>query len=379
MKIVFLSNYYNHHQAPFCQAMYAQLGDSFAFIQTKEMEAERISMGWGLDDEPSFIKKSYLSPSEQLACQALIDNADAVIMGSAPEHFIQNRIKSGKLVLRYQERLFKKKEKLWKIPRVSYILHKKNPRRANLYLLCASAYTASDYAKVGLFKNKCYKWGYFPEVKQYTDIHEIIAAKKPNSILWVARLIDLKHPELPVLVAKRLKDMGYVFEMNIIGNGVLEDEIREMIQHLGLADCVKMLGAMKPWQVRKYMEQSQIFLFTSDRNEGWGAVLNESMNSGCAVVASNAIGAAPYLIRNGDNGFLYKDGDFEDLFSRTAYLLNDPQAAAQLGKKAYETIICQWNAGNAAERLLLLIEDLQKNKNSCRYSQGPCSKANIRQ
>lgn len=216
-------------------------------------------------------------------------------------------------------------------------------------------------------------------MKQYTDIHEIIAAKKPNSILWVARLIDLKHPELPVLVAKRLKDMGYVFEMNIIGNGVLEDELREMIQHLGLTDCVKMLGAMKPWQVRKYMEQSRIFLFTSDRNEGWGAVLNESMNSGCAVVASNAIGAAPYLIRNGDNGFLYKDGDFEDLFSRTAYLLNDPQAAAQLGKKAYETIICQWNAGNAAERLLLLIEDLQKNKNSCRYSQGPCSKANLRQ
>ena len=45
-----------------------------------------------------------------------------------------------------------------------------------------------------------------------------------------------------------------------------------------------------------YMESSHIFLlFTSDRNEG--AALNESMNSGCAVVASDAIGSVPYLMR----------------------------------------------------------------------------------
>ena len=36
--------------------------------------------------------------------------------------------------------------------------------------------------------------------------------------------------------------------------------------------------------------------------EGWGAVVNEAMNSGCAVVADHMIGAAPWLIRQGENG-----------------------------------------------------------------------------
>ena len=49
------------------------------------------------------------------------------------------------------------------------------------------------------------------------------------------------------------------------------------------------------------MEKSEIFLFTSDKGEGWGAVLNESMNSACAVVASHAIGSVPFLLKDGEN------------------------------------------------------------------------------
>ena len=41
MKWVFASNYINHHQLPFCDAMYELLQGSFAFIQTMEMEEER--------------------------------------------------------------------------------------------------------------------------------------------------------------------------------------------------------------------------------------------------------------------------------------------------------------------------------------------------
>jgi hypothetical protein len=37
---------------------------------------------------------------------------------------------------------------------------------------------------------------------------------------------------------------------------------------------------MPPEEVRVHMEQSNIYLFTSDFGEGWGAVLNEAMNSG---------------------------------------------------------------------------------------------------
>ena len=49
VKAVFISNYINHHQIPFSNALYEQLGDDYHFIQTEPMEEERIAMGWGLE------------------------------------------------------------------------------------------------------------------------------------------------------------------------------------------------------------------------------------------------------------------------------------------------------------------------------------------
>lgn len=377
MKIVFLSNYFNHHQSPFCHAMYNRLGESFCFVQTEEMEEERIQMGWGLDKEPPFVKKIYADQFTEKECKKCIEEADVVILGTAPEYLVRNRLRSGKLVVRYGERQLKKGLELWKYPYRYLKWHRLNPRYAKLTLLCASAYAASDYAKFGLFINQCYKWGYFPEMRKFADIDRLLKSKRPASILWVARLIEWKHPELAIYIAKRLKDDGYVFEMSLIGNGVLETQLRDLINEYEVADCVKMLGAMKPEQVREHMEQSRIFLFTSDRHEGWGAVLNEAMNSACAVVANRAIGAAPFLITNNENGLMYADKDIEDLYVKVKNLLENSEKAEQLGKNAYETIIREWNADVAAERLLLLLEDLQKHKCSNRYSQGPCSKAEI--
>ena len=372
MKIVFLSNYYNHHQAPLCESLYARLGKDFCFIQTTEMGAGRKKMGWSIDSLPSFVRKSYEEP---IQCNAIIDEADAVIIGSAPNDLVQKRIQSGKLIIRYTERQLKKGLELWKYPYRYFKWHCQNPKRANVHVLCASAYASSDYALFGLFKGRCYKWGYFPAVKQYSHIDQLLKEKEPASILWVARLIDWKHPELPILVAKRLKDENYTFQMRLIGIGSLEDKIRNMIRQLQLEDCVQLLGAMTPEQVREHMEASQIFLFTSDRNEGWGAVLNEAMNSGCGVIANESIGSVPYLIKNDENGLIYQDGNFNDLYRKVKQLLDDPSKATLLGQQAYETMVSEWNAEIAAERLLNLINDLLEKQDSSRYQEGPCSKA----
>ena len=375
MTVVFISNYYNHHQAPFCHAMHRLLNGNFIFIQTEEMEAERVNMGWGEGDLPAFVKTSYGYDHAEDQCQSIIDDADVVIIGSAPNHYIKNRLREKKLVLRYSERLLKRGFELWKYPYRYIKLHRRNPKRANLYILCAGAYVSSDYAAFGLFKNRCYKWGYFPAVKQYDNIDHLIESKESASILWVARLIDWKHPEIPVLIAKKLQSENYAFQMRLIGNGILEERIQNMITKFHLEDCVQMLGVMKPEQVREHMEKSQIFLFTSDRNEGWGAVLNEAMNSGCGVIASNAIGSVPYLIDNKKNGMLYQDGNFEELYSKVTQLLDNPAKTRELGQHAYETMTTVWNADTAAKRLIDLISDLQTHGSSEHYHNGPCSKA----
>ena len=47
MTIIFVSNYINHHQIPFSEACYRELGEGYRFIQTEPMEEERVAMGWG--------------------------------------------------------------------------------------------------------------------------------------------------------------------------------------------------------------------------------------------------------------------------------------------------------------------------------------------
>ena len=371
--IVFVSNYFNHHQSALSDAFYKKTNGNYYFIQTVPMEEERKNMGWGGISLPAYVKSAYTSEQSYTECIDLINTADVVIIGSAPNSLIEKRIKSGKLVFRYSERILKKGLELYKFPYRWYRFHKQNPKNSNIYMLCASAYTAGDFAKFGLFKGKTYKWGYFPPVKKYDDIGTVLKLKQPASILWVARFIKLKHPEAPLYVAKRLKDEGYNFTLNIIGSGELEQKIKGNIAKNGLDDCVKLLGTMSPEKVREHMERSEIFLFTSDKNEGWGAVLNESMNSACAVVASRAIGSVPYLIKDGENGLIYKDGSLKDLYNKVKFLLDNREQRERLGVNAYKTLTEIWNADVAAERLLKLIETIKEGKETP-YKYGPCSK-----
>ena len=379
MKVVFASNYFNHHQKPFCEAMRALLGDDFAFVATEEISEARLKLGYeDMNHQYSYVICAYDGDEEWENARRLICEADVVIYGSAPQSLMLERLQAGKLTFRYSERIYRPSCPYLKLPWHFYLNTKNYRRYKNYYLLCASAYASADYAKTFTFYNKAYKWAYFTEVKKYENIDAIIEKKEPTSILWVARLLPLKHPEYVIAVAEQLKAEGYSFKLNLIGNGEMEDSLRNMIREKNLADCVKLLGAMKPEQVREHMEKSEIFLFTSDKNEGWGAVLNESMNSACAVVASHAIGAVPFLVKDGENGLIYKSGDVDDLYNKVKFLLDNNRERKRLGKNAYTTMAQEWNAENAAQKLLQLCKCLLAGeKHPFPFESGVCSKANI--
>lgn len=379
MKVAFLSNYMCIHQVPFCEAMYQVLGDDFCFIATEEIAKERLSQGYSdLNHAYPFIIRPYEGKQEQQKAQSATDEADVVVIGSAPLEYIQNRLKNKKLTFLYSERLYKTGYQAWKLPVRLWRFWKKFGRHKSLYLLCASAFTAADFAKTGTFLGKAYKWGYFPPTYHYEDIDTIIESKRPNSILWVARFLDLKHPEYVIEVARRLREDNYEFQIQMLGSGERWDAIKQMIRDQNLQDCVQLVGAVPAEQVRDYMDAASIFLFTSDRNEGWGAVLNESMNSGCAVVASDAIGSVPFLLQDGENGLCYQSGNVDDLYDKVKTLLEQPQLCRRLGEKAYETVTALWCAEVAVKRLLEFAESLMDDpKQPVQYESGPCSKAEI--
>lgn len=376
MRVVFVSNYYNHHQKPFCDEMYRLLGDEFYFIETREMSEERRRLGYTSGDKLSYVVQNYKEEYMRYKCQELIDEADIVIHGSCPYELIQKRLKQEKITFEYSERIYKKPCKKYKLPRYIWLHYFKYGRYKNYYLLCASGFAYADFMKTFAFRNRAYMWGYFPEFIPYEDIQTVIRGKTKNSILWAARFLDWKHPELVVEVAKRLRDDGYSFLIHMIGNGIMEEEIRTMICQKNLESHFCLDGAMPPSKVRKYMDNSEIFIATSDRNEGWGAVVNEAMNSACAVVASSAMGAVPVLIENGVNGYIFQDGDVEDLYKKVKQLLDNLDLRTRIAKKAYETIKDEWNARVAADRLIHLIKRmLHMDKNNYPYDTGVLSKA----
>ena len=377
MKIAFLSNYFNHHQKPFCEAMYKRLGEDFIFVATSEVSEWRKKLGY-IEMTANYVQNY----SEDL--DAFINKCDVVIWGCAPYNLVKSRLREGKLTLFYSERIYRECIPWHKLLKhvLSHYYH--YGRYKNFYMLCAGAYTAYDFSLTHCFKNKYFKWGYFPLTKIYEDINKLIDTKAKNnrlietevSILWVGRLIGLKHPEAPLYVAKRLKNDGVSFKLDIIGTGDLDNEVKESIVHDNLQDCAVFHGAKKADEVRIYMEHADIFLFTSDRNEGWGAVLNESMNSACAVVASDAIGAVPFLIKDGENGLVYHSCDWKDLYDKVKYLIDNPKERRQISEAAYQTIVCLWNAEKAAENLMEMISALRHGAETP-IKEGPCSVATI--
>lgn len=385
MRIAFISNYINHHQIPFCNAMYRLLRGGFTFVQTQPMEEERVRMGWHESEVPEYVRCYY---EEEEYCRKLVMSCDVALFGGTDEEsYILPRLKAGLPVIRISERLYKTGQ--WKAVsprglRKKYIDHTRY-RNAPVYLLCAGAYVASDFHIVRAYPKKMYCWGYYPETKHY-DVDRLMeqkgyGAERLPYLLWAARMIDWKHPALAVETARHLKEKGLAFHMDIIGDGELRGETEGLARRYGLEDCVDFLGFRPPEEVRAYMEKADIYLLTSDRQEGWGAVANEAMNSGCALVADHMVGAVPYLVRNGENGAVYRDGNREQLCSLAARLAGDKSLCRRMGRNAYETITRVWNAENAAERLMDLVEGIlgQKPLEDGPKASAPCAPAPILQ
>jgi glycosyltransferase involved in cell wall biosynthesis len=73
--------------------------------------------------------------------------------------------------------------------------------------------------------------------------------------------------------------------------------------------------------------------------EPWGLVVNEAMNRGLPVIASDAVGAAAGgLVRDGHNGLVVRAGDSAELAAAIERLGADAPMRARLGKAAAEDV-----------------------------------------
>lgn len=379
MKVAFFGNSLNNHQVHFSDEMYKLLGKDYTFVVCVSIKKANLKGGKDYHDRPYCLAASENEVNKEKACSLAV-SCDVAIFGANSMEYEVLRMSQANPCLSFEvgERWFKRGWINVFSPRLLYWLwcyHFGRWNKKPLYKLCSSAYAAGDHSKLFSFRGRCYKWGYFIPVENYNVEASLdVSTLKPTTIMWCARFLKLKHPELPVLLAKKLKDEGYGVQIDMYGSGEKLEDTRILCKKLQVTDVVTFKGNVPNEDVLKAMRQHDIFLFTSDKHEGWGAVLNEAMSNGCAVVASDAIGSVPYLIEDGKNGFCYRSKDVDSLFEKVKFLLEHEQVRRQMGIQAYYSIKEIWSPRIAAHNFLQLIDDLD-NERDTSIKEGPCSKA----
>ena len=383
MKLVFITNYVHHHQIPLADEFYGMLGDGYKYVATDVLPGWLIKGGYDPSINRLYVVRAYESEDAKRMALQLANDADVVIIGSAPEDYVRERIKAGKLTFRYNERWFKNRPWYLSGPRAWYYFWHDHIRYRNkpLYMLAASAYTCRDVNTIGAYKNKCFKWGYFTKVEDFpfgsSANFDASSEGTGAHLMWCARFLRWKHPELPVKLAQRLKNRNYKFIIDMYGSGEELEHTKELAGKLDVMDVVRFQGNLPNDEILKQMRHHQIFLFTSDRNEGWGAVLNESMSNGCAVVASDMIGSVPFLIEDGVNGLIFKSESLDSLETKVVSLLDSVDYRRTIAMNAIKTMRDVWSPKNAAVQFLRLINALKTNDIDLIPSDGPCSLASM--
>lgn len=375
--VVFLSNFFNHHQEPVARRLMELTNGSYRFIETMKMPEFIRHGGYKTYENCEYIIRSYKSEEEYAYAQNVINEADTVVYGLVDNMpLIKQRIKSGKLTIEYGERWLKRGWINILSPRLLkflwyYHVHRVRPDAC----LCASGYAAKDFHKLKAYFGKCYKWGYFTEPEP-CDIEAVLAQRRQHKvikIMWVARMLKFKHPEVAIRAVKEIIDMGFKVKFDMYGEGPEFGKIQRLISTLGLDSIINLCGNIPNDEIMKQMKQHEIFLFTSNRGEGWGAVVNEAMSQGCLVIASKECGSAPILISHGQNGLIYKNNNLTDLVNQLKYALVNVVERENMSREAYRTINIDWSPGAAAKGLLQLI-DFLKGKILAPPASGPASK-----
>jgi glycosyltransferase involved in cell wall biosynthesis len=154
----------------------------------------------------------------------------------------------------------------------------------------------------------------------------------PPLIVGVGSLVAVKRWDRLLKAAQALKQQGHRFALRIAGNGPLLADLKALAQHLGLTDCVELLGHSD--DIPDLIAKASFLVHTSE-SEGCPNVVMEAMASGRAVVAT-AVGDVPSLVEEGKTGFVVPNGDERTLLERMATLIMDVELCRQMGRNARE-------------------------------------------
>jgi glycosyltransferase involved in cell wall biosynthesis len=132
----------------------------------------------------------------------------------------------------------------------------------------------------------------------------------PVRILFVGRLVTEKGLDTLLAAAQLLIEAGRVFELRLVGDGPLRQEIQDQIRALSLDARVTLVGRLPPDAVTRQFATADLFVLPS-RLEGMPGALLEAMAHGVPAVATRVSGSEDVL--DGTTGWLVPVEDWQAL------------------------------------------------------------------
>lgn len=171
-------------------------------------------------------------------------------------------------------------------------------------------------------------------------------------IFFSGRMIERKGL-VSLLQALAMLDRGLGWTVWLEGAGPELDRMKDLAIELSIADRCRFLGFCQ-YDVHSWLLRSSSVVVVPSLFDSWGIVVDEALQLGKAVIATNTTGSAVDRIVHGVNGYITNAGDVDDLHELLAKLLKDPDLREQMGfnaKNSSRTIKPEDNARTLEELL----------------------------
>lgn len=171
-------------------------------------------------------------------------------------------------------------------------------------------------------------------IPQGTDTAEFsfrerkITSGMPINLLSVGRLSIEKGFHIAIRAIAGLKARYPDIEYRIVGSGLEEQNLKDMIESLGARDFISLCGPATTDELVNYYAMANIFILPSidlrdgSHTETQGVVLQEAQASGIPVIASRT-GGIPEVIKDHETGLLFDEEDEEGLARHIESLITD--------------------------------------------------------
>ncbi|MFE7845671.1 glycosyltransferase [Microbacterium sp. NPDC057407] len=163
-----------------------------------------------------------------------------------------------------------------------------------------------------------------------------LTPRDAHRLVFVGRLTTEKQIDVVLRAVARL-DPALDVRFDIVGKGDQRRNLEELTAELGIGDRVHFHGHTTDEELRGLLTNASLFVIASIA-ELQSIATMEAMASGLPIVAADAV-ALPHLVHDGENGYLFRPGDVDDLVEKlTTVLTQSPEERLRMQRASLEGV-----------------------------------------